>query len=142
MPPRAHWEGYLKLSLVSRRTFSCHQQQGQSLLSSVDHRKEAQTQYFDTETNALVPREGRVKGYEVGKDEYVIVSEDELTAIDLESNHSINIESFVERSEVETVNLYQRYYIAPEGKVGQEAFAVIREAMRQRLCGPRCFAQP
>jgi len=90
----------------------------------------------------LFPREGRVKGYEVGKDEYVIVSEDELTAIDLESNHSINIESFIERSEVETVYLYQGYYIAPEGKVGQEAFAVIREAMRQRLCGPRCFAQP
>jgi len=82
----------------------------------------------------LFPREGRVKGYEVGKDEYVIVSEDELTAIDLESNHSINIESFIERSEVETVYLYQGYYIAPEGKVGQEAFAVPAPVWPALLC--------
>ena len=92
-------------------------------------------QYVDAETGAIVDREGRVKGYEVGKGDYVAVSDEELAAIEIESSHIIDIEKFVARSEVDPLYLDKPYFIAPDDKVGQEAFSVIREAMRQRGVG-------
>jgi DNA end-binding protein Ku len=89
-------------------------------------------QYVDSETGEIVDRENRVKGYEVGKGDYVTVSDEELAAIEIESSHTIDIESFVPKSDVDPVYFDNRYFIAPDDKIGQEAFAVIREAMRQR----------
>ena len=87
---------------------------------------------MDSETGEIVDRENRVKGYEVGKSDYVTVSDEELAAIEIESSHTIDIESFVPKSDVDPVYFDNRYSIAPDDKIGQEAFAVIREAMRQR----------
>ncbi len=136
MPPRANWKGYLKLSLVTcqvalfpaasdKEKVSFHLLNG-----ATGHR--LKQQYVDSETGRVVDREDRVKGYEVAKGDYVIVSEEELAAIEIESTHTIDIEKFVARSEVDPVYLDKRYFITPDDKVGQEAFAVIREAMRQR----------
>jgi DNA end-binding protein Ku len=136
MPPRANWKGYLKLSLVTcsvelfpatsdKEKVSFHLLNG-----ATGHR--LKQQYVDAETGAIVDREDRVKGYEVGKGDYVIVSDEELAAIEIESSHIIDIESFVARSEVDPVYLDKAYFIAPDDKVGQEAFSVIREAMRRR----------
>ncbi len=136
MPPRANWNGYLKLSLVTcqvalfpaasdKEKVSFHLLNG-----ATGHR--LKQQYVDSETGRVVDREDRVKGYEVAKGDYVIVSEEELAAIEIESTHTIDIEKFVARSEVDPVYLDKRYFITPDDKVGQEAFAVIREAMRQR----------
>jgi DNA end-binding protein Ku len=86
----------------------------------------------DTETGAIVDREDMVKGYEVGKGDYVTVSDAELAAIEVESTHTIDIENFVARSEVDPVYLDKHYFIVPDDEVGQEAFSVIREAMSQR----------
>lgn len=136
MPPRANWKGYLKLSLVTcsiglfPATSSKEKVSFHLLNSATGHR--LKQQYVDGVTNVIVPSEDRIKGYEVGKDEYVTVSEEDLAAIEIESNHTIDIENFVTRSEVDPVYLDQSYFVAPEDKVGQEAFAVIREAMRQR----------
>ncbi|MGI8570964.1 MAG: Ku protein [Methylocella sp.] len=132
MPPRANWKGYLKLSLVTcpAATSDKEKVSFRLLNSATGHR--LKQQYIDTETGAIVDREDRVKGYEVGKGAYVTVSDEELAAIDIESSHTINIESFVARSEVDAVYFDHSYFIAPEDKVGQEAFAVIHEAMRQR----------
>jgi DNA end-binding protein Ku len=89
-------------------------------------------QYVDAETGDIVDRDERVKGYEIAKGDYVVVTDDELSQIEIESSHTIDIESFALRSEVDPVYCDNRYYIAPDDKVGEEAFAVIREAMRVR----------
>jgi DNA end-binding protein Ku len=136
MSPGANWKGYLKLSLVTcqvalfpaasdKEKVSFHLLNG-----ATGHR--LKQQYVDSETGMVVDREDRVKGYEVAKGDYVVVSEEELAAIEIESTHTIDIEKFVARSEVDPVYLDKRYFITPDDNVGQEAFAVIREAMRQR----------
>jgi DNA end-binding protein Ku len=79
-----------------------------------------------------VDQEDRGKGYEIGKERYLLVEDDELESISIESTHTIDIESFVPRAEIDERYLDSPYYIAPTDTVGQEAFAVIREAMRAK----------
>lgn len=136
MPPRANWKGYLKLSLVSCPVAlfpaaSASEKVSFHLLNEATGNRLKQ-QYVDAETGAVVEREELVKGYEVAKGDYVTVSDEELAAIEIESSHTIDIESFVPKAEVDQVYFDSPYYIVPDGKVGDEAFAVIREAMRVR----------
>ncbi len=136
MPPRANWKGYLKLSLVScpvalYPAASASEKVSFHMLNGETGNRLKQ-QYVDAETGDLVAREERVKGYEIAKGDYVVVTDDELSQIEIESSHTIDIESFALRSEVDPVYCDDRYYIAPDDKVGEEAFAVIREAMRVR----------
>jgi Ku protein len=77
-------------------------------------------------------RSGQVKGYEIGKGEHLIVEDDELAAIRIESSHTIDIDRFVPQAEVDERYLDTPYYLAPADRVAQEAFAVIREAMDDR----------
>jgi DNA end-binding protein Ku len=86
----------------------------------------------DAETGDPVPEDERVKGYKVEDNTYVYVEEDEFGEVALESTHTIDIESFVPRSEVDAVYLDTPYYLTPNDRVSQEAFAVIREAMREQ----------
>ncbi len=72
------------------------------------------------------------RGYQIGKDEYMPVEDEELDSLALESTHTIDIEKFVPRSEIDERYLDSPYYLTPEDKVGQDAFAVIREAMRRK----------
>jgi DNA end-binding protein Ku len=89
-------------------------------------------QFIDPDTGEPVENEDQVKGYEVGKGSYIFVEEEELEAIRIESTHTIDIESFVPREQVDERYLEAPYYIAPDDKVAQEAFAVIRDAMREK----------
>lgn len=86
----------------------------------------------DAGTDEPVDREDQIKGYQVAKNSYVQVEDDELDAIKIESTHTIDVESFVKTEEVDKRYLDTPYYIAPEGKVGVEAFTVIRDAMRDK----------
>ena len=85
----------------------------------------------DAETGEPVEQEDRVKGYQVEKGQYVLVEDEELDNVALESTHTIDIEEFVPMSEVDRIYLDESYYIVPQDDVAQEAFAVIREAMRK-----------
>ena len=90
-------------------------------------------QYVDAETGDVVERDERVKGYEIAKDDYVTVTDEELDKVEIESSHTIDIREFrVADRIVDPVYFDNFYYIAPDDKVGAEAFAVIREAMRAR----------
>jgi DNA end-binding protein Ku len=91
-----------------------------------------QRQYIDSETGEPVESEDQVKGYAVGKGNYILVEEEELDALKLESTHTIDIENFVPRDEVDERYLDTSYYIAPDDRVAQEAFAVIRDAIRDK----------
>ena len=86
----------------------------------------------DAETEEPVEQEDRVKGYQVGKGNYILLDEKELDEVALESTHTIEIESFVPRKDIDEIYLDESYYLTPLDKVGQEAFAVIRDAMRAK----------
>src|SRR6185369_4090924 len=135
MAPRAYWKGYLKLSLVScpivlypatseREKISFHQL-NRNTGNRIRYRR------VDGETGDEVDTADIVKGYEVAKGEYIEVEPDELEAVAIGSKHVIDIDQFVPREEIDELYLNNPYYIAPDGEVGEQAFAVIREAIRK-----------
>src|SRR5499427_1471543 len=132
---RAYWKGYLKLSLVScpialypasseREKISFHQLDKQTG-NRIKYKK------VDAETGREVAADDIVKGYEVSKGEYIELEPEELEAIALESKRVVEIEKFVPKADIDELYLDSPYYIVPEGEVGQQAFAVIREAIRK-----------
>jgi DNA end-binding protein Ku len=134
MAPRANWKGYLKLSLVSCgiALFPATTTRDRVRFNIINRETGNRVRYdvVDADTGAEVPQEDRVKGYKVDRDNYVLLEEQELDEVALESTHTIEIEAFVEREEVDELYLDESYYLVPDDKVGYEAFAVIREAMR------------
>ncbi len=136
MAPRPNWKGYLKLALVSCPVALYTAQSASERISfhmmnrNTGHR--LKQQYIDAETGELVESADRVKGYEVARNDYVLIEPEELKDVQIESTHTIDIEHFVPRSEIDPVYYDSTYYIVPDDEVGAEAFAVIREAMRKR----------
>jgi DNA end-binding protein Ku len=135
MAPRAYWKGYLKLSLVScpialfpatseREKISFHQLNKETG-NRIKYRK------VDAETGEEVESENIIKGYEASKGEYVEVAPEELEAVAIESKRVLDIDQFVPKQEIDELYLNNPYYIIPDGEVGQQAFAVIREAIRK-----------
>ena len=136
MPPRSNWKGYLKLSLVSCpiALFSAASDSERIAFRMLNKEtgNRLKQQYVDAETGDVVERDDRVKGYEIAKNDFVTVSDEELSQIEIESSRTIDIQSFSARTDVDPVYFDNHYYIAPDDEVGAEAFAVIREAMRAR----------
>jgi DNA end-binding protein Ku len=136
MAPRASWKGYLKLSLVSCSVALFPASNASERISfntlnrSTGNR--LKQQMIDSETEEVVDREDRVKGYEFAKGNYVIVENEDLEKVHLESTHTIDIQQFVPEDEIDQVFLDGSHYLAPDDKVAQEAFAVIREAMKKK----------
>jgi len=134
--PRSNWKGYLKLSLVSASiaiypaTSSSEKVSFNRLNRKTGNRIKLQN--VDAVTGETVTRDDIVKGYEVGKDQYVQVEDDELAEIAIESSHTVDIEKFVPKASIDDRYRDTPYYLAPEDKVGQEAFAVIRDAMKKK----------
>src|SRR5437588_6228751 len=133
--PRAYWKGYLKLSLVScpialfpatseREKISFHQINKETG-NRIRYRK------VDAETGDEVDNADIVKGYEVAKGEYIELEPEELEAVAIDSKRVIDIEEFVPRQEIDELYMRDPYYLVPDGEVGQQAFAVIREAIRK-----------
>src|SRR5262249_35220521 len=127
--------GFLKLSLVSCGValFPATTTRDRIRFNIINRETGHRVRYdvVDAETGDEVPQEDRVKGYKVDKDSYVLLEEKELDDVALESTHTIEIEGFVAREEVDELYLDESYYLTPDDKVAYEAFAVIREAMRQ-----------
>jgi DNA end-binding protein Ku len=136
MAPRANWKGYLKLSLVSCGVslFPATSTSERVHFNVINRETGNRVHYqvVDAATGKEVPQEDRVKGYKVGRDQYVLLEEEELDQVALESTHTINVEAFVPREEVDEIYLDESYYLVPNDKPGVEAFAVIREAMREK----------
>jgi DNA end-binding protein Ku len=134
MAPRPNWKGYLKLSLVScpvalfPATTTSERVSFRTLNRATGSR--VRRQFVDEQTGEPVENEDQIKGYEVAKGEFIQIEDDELKSVQLESNHTIDIEQFVTRSEVDQLYLDTPYYLTPTDRVGEEAFAVIRDAMR------------
>ena len=134
MAPRANWKGFLRLSLVTcpvalyPATSDTEKVSFNQINKKTGHRiKYAKV---DAETGEEVSNEDIVKGYKVDTDTYIEVTRDELEDIALESTHTIEIDEFVPKDEIDNRYLIRPYYLVPDGKVGHDAFAVIRETVR------------
>jgi DNA end-binding protein Ku len=131
---RPYWKGYLKLALVSypialhAACSTAERIAFRQVNKATGHR--LRQQLVDEKTGVPVAAQDRGRGYEVARGEYLIVTDEELDAIEIASTHTIEIDSFVPRSQLDQRFFDTPYYITPNAPVGQEAFAVIREAMR------------
>ena len=136
MAPRPTWKGYLKLSLVSCAVamYTATSTSSRIRLNIINRAtgNRIRNQAIDAETGEAVENESKVKGYEIDDGSYVLLEDEELDEVALESTHTIEIESFVERSEVDEIYLDESFYLVPNDEVAYEAFAVIREAMKKK----------
>jgi DNA end-binding protein Ku len=136
MAPRAYWKGYLRLSLVTCpvELFPATSQAEKTHFHLINTRtgNRLRQQMVDEETGRVVDKEHKGRGYELGNGRHVPIEEEELDAVEIESTHTVDIESFVPREQIDKRYLDKPYYIAPNGKAGVEAFAVIRDAMKDK----------
>jgi DNA end-binding protein Ku len=131
---RPYWKGYLKLALVScpialHAACSTAERIAFRRVNKATGNRLRQ-QLVDEETGAPVGAQDRGRGYEVARGKFLIVADEELDAIEIASTHTIEIDSFVPRSQLDQRFFDTPYYITPNAPVGREAFAVIRAAMR------------
>jgi DNA end-binding protein Ku len=134
MAPRPYWKGFLKLSLVScpvalySASSSTERVAFRQISKTTGNR--LRQQLIDEGTKEPIGQDEKGRGYEVAKNTYLPIDDDELEAVAIESNHTIHIDRFVPRAQIDERYADSPYYVAPDDEVGQEAFAVIREAMK------------
>ena len=134
MPPRATWKGHLKVSLVAIpvRAYNATTSAGRINLNQLHKDCNSRLrQQMVCPIHGNVDRADIVKGYEYEKDRYVIIDPEDLERIQVETTKAIEIISFVDPAELEPLYLNAPYYLGPDGPVAEEAFRVIREAMRR-----------
>jgi DNA end-binding protein Ku len=134
--PRASWNGFLRLSLVScpvslvPATTEAKRVRFNQLNAETGNR--VQQQLIDSKTGEVVERDQIVKGYEFDRGRYVTVTDDELKALQIESSKIIDLDRFVDRDEIDPVYLDTAYYVYPDGNLAAETFRVIGEAMAHK----------
>jgi DNA end-binding protein Ku len=132
--PRASWKGHLRLSLVScpvklfPATSSAERIAFNQLHKETHNRINMKP--VDPELG-LVERADLVRGYEYEPKQYIIIEDQDLDAVRIESNHTMNIEAFVDADDVDVLYQDSPYYLAPDGAMAEETFVVLREAMRK-----------
>ena len=135
MAQRAYWKGFLRLSLVSCpiQLFPATSESEKIRFNQINKETGNRIRYrkVDEDTGEEVPSENIVKGYEITKGQYIEITDDELELIALESTKTIEIDEFVPKYEIDDLYHVRPYYIAPDGKVGQDAFVVIRNIIQQ-----------
>jgi Ku protein len=133
---RAYWKGYLKLSLVACpiALYPASSQSERTHFHQINRRtgNRLRQQMIDEQTGDVVDGGDKSRGYEISKGKYVEVDPDEIKAIQVESTHTLDIDSFVPVAEIDRRYFDRPYYIAPDGKAGEDAFAVIRDAMKDK----------
>jgi len=134
MAPRASWKGHIRLSLVSCAVKMFPATSASERISFNQLHKETHNRInmkpVDPELG-LVERADLVRGYEYEDKQYIIIEDEDLDAVRIESNHTLNIEAFVDESEVDVIYQDAPYYLAPDGAMAEETFVVLREAMRK-----------
>ena len=134
MAPRANWKGFLRLSLVTCPValYPATSDTEKVSFNQINRKTGHRIKYakVDADTGEEVANEDIVKGYKVDTDTYIEMTKDELDDIALESTHTIEIDEFVPKADIDNRYLIRPYYLVPDGKVGHDAFAVIRETIR------------
>ena len=131
--PRPTWKGYLKLALVSCpiAVFSAVSATERVRFNQINRQtgNRIRQKLVDEETQEPVAASDKVRGYEVDKGLYVQVEDEELDAIAIDSSQTIDIDVFVPKADIDVRYLDAPYYVAPNDRVGAEAFVTMREAM-------------
>jgi DNA end-binding protein Ku len=134
--PRAFWKGYLRLSLVTCpiELYPATSEAAKTHFHQINTRtgNRLRQRMVDEETGREVDKEHKGRGYELSKGHYVPIDADELKAVEIESTHTVDIEGFIPRSEIDKRYLDKPYYIVPRDKQGAEAFGVVRDAMKDK----------
>jgi DNA end-binding protein Ku len=134
MAPRANWKGFLRLSLVTcpvalfPATSDSEKISFNQINRNTGHR--IKYQKVDADTGEEVAADDIMKGFKVDTDTYIEIGKDELENIALESTRTIEIDEFVPKSDIDPRYSIRPYYLVPDGKVGHDAYAVIRETIR------------
>jgi DNA end-binding protein Ku len=135
MAPRANWKGFLRLSLVTCPValYPATSETEKISFNQLNRQTGHRIKYLkvDAETGEEVLNEDIVKGYQLDKDQFIEVTKEELEEIALESTRTIEIDEFVDKADIDPRYLIRPYYLRPDGKVGHDAFAVIRETIRE-----------
>src|SRR5580692_8665377 len=135
MAPRANWKGFLRLSLVTCPValYPATSESEKISFNQLNRQTGHRIKYMkvDADTGQEVANEDIVKGYARDKDSFIEVTDEELENVVLESTRTIEIDEFVDRTEIDPRYLIRPYYLRPDGKVGHDAFAVIRETIRE-----------
>src|SRR5215467_6968605 len=135
MAPRANWKGFLRLSLVTCPValYPATSESEEISFNQLNRKTGHRIKYLkvDADTGDEVSNEDIVKGYALDRETFIEVTKEELENVALESTRTIEIDEFVERQEIDPRYLIRPYYIRPDGKVGHDAFAVIRETIRE-----------
>ena len=134
MAPRANWKGFLRLSLVTCpiALFPATSDSEKVTFNQINRKTGHRIKYLkvDGDTGEEVDNEDIMKGYKVDADSYIEITNEELENIALESTRTIDINEFVPRSDIDDLYLVRPYYIVPDGKVGHDAYAVIRDTIK------------
>ncbi|MXN46318.1 Ku protein [Shinella kummerowiae] len=136
MAPRANWKGFLKVAelvcpVALYTAASTNERISFHMLNrATGHR--LRREFVDSETGKPVERDDQVKGYETGKDDYIVLDPDEVTAAVPESDKTMDVQAFIAREEIDDLYFDKPYYLAPAGKQAQEVFILIREGMKNR----------
>lgn len=135
MAPRPTWQGHLRLSLVTCPValYTATSAAGDVSFRLINPETNNRIRMITTDPDTgPVERSSLVKGYEYEKNQYVIVTDEELQSVRIESNRVIDIERFVDASDIDRLYWNDPFYLVPDGKMAAEAFAVIREAMARQ----------
>ncbi|WP_075293174.1 Ku protein [Pararhizobium arenae] len=140
MAVRPYWKGYLKLSLVTcpvqMMPATSQSEKVRFHTLNRETRNRVVSRYVDSVTGKEVRDEDEVKGYQRGENDYIILEDEELENVALDSTKTIDISTFTPRDNVAWIWLETPYYLSPNDPVGQEAFSVIRDAMEaQEMVG-------
>jgi DNA end-binding protein Ku len=134
MAPRANWKGFLRLSLVTCPValYPATSDSEKIAFNQINKNTGHRIKYLkvDADTGEEVSNEDITKGFKIDTDTYIEVSKDELENIALESTHTIDINEFVPKQDIDPRYLVRPYYLVPDGKVGHDAFAVIRDTIK------------
>lgn len=135
MAYRPTWQGHLKLSLVTCPValYTATNVAGDVHFNLINPRTNNRIKMITTDavTGDTISRGDLIKGYEISKDEYVLLTDEEIKSVKLESTKTIEIERFVPADQIDRIYWDNPYYLAPDGKTAQEAFGVIRTAMEK-----------
>ena len=134
MATRPTWQGYLRLSLVSCPValYTATSRTGEVHFNMLHKETHNRIRMIPTDPESgPVDRSEIVKGYEIEKGRYVVVTDEEIKAVKLETTRTLDIERFVDEADIDRLYWNDPYFLAPDGDMAVEAFAVIREAMKE-----------
>lgn len=134
MAPRANWKGFLRLSLVTCPValFPATSDSEKISFNQINRKTGHRIRYLkvDADTGDEVEPDDIVKGYKIDRDTYITVEPEEIENIEIESSRTIEIDEFVDRADIDQRYVVRPYYLVPDGKIGHDAYAVIRETIR------------